>query len=172
MSGSSRAAFSLIALTIWSGTSMCSAQQRGPSTAPERANAVTMARHLEQEPLEKKAKDARKALFEWWEAVPDLNVSVCLSLLGSFPDSKSKYSKEIMLQLLFSGGVYVIEHPGTAPNVVGVYQAGLEGALRTYQSILRSKPKLRDPFLDQLCEKMAEGTLGSYVTETLPKCKE
>ena len=147
------------------------AQDRKPSTPEARANAVALTGYLEREPLGEKAKDARSALVVWWAQVPDLSVTLCGDLLGPLLGSKHKYEAELITQLAFSAGAYIIEHPGTSGESVDAYLAGVEGSLRAYEALLALKPKARHAFLDELLSKRAAGTLRQYVIDTVPKCK-
>ena len=148
-----------------------SAQNRGPSTAEERANVVSLARYLEREPLGQKAKDARAALILWWTEVPDLSVALCSHFLGPITGSKYKYAAELTTQLMFSAGAYIIEHPGTAPDSNEAYLAGVEGTLRAYDALIGQNPKSRHVFLDELLAKRASGALRQYVIDTVPECR-
>jgi hypothetical protein len=148
-----------------------SAQERGPSTAEERANVVTLTRYLEREPLGQKAKDARAALIIWWTQVPDLSVTICGNFLGPIAGSKYEYEAELTTQLMFSAGAYIIEHPGTASEGNEAFLAGVEGALRAYDALIGQKPKTRHVFLDELLAKRASGTLRQYVIDTAPECR-
>jgi len=48
---------------------------------------------------------------------------------------------------------------------VAVYIAGLEGALRAYESILTTKPNAKWKFLDDLIEKRNKGKLAEHVRQ-------
>lgn len=62
-----------------------------------------------------------------------------------------------------SGAAFALEHQGKARNAVAVYTAGLEGALRTYEALLRSRPDTRAGWLDDLVAKRDRGELGAHV---------
>lgn len=158
----------LVAVLLTFGTA--SAQDRGPSTPEERATAVKLARLLETDPLGPEAKDARRWFTVWLITVPDITVSMCSDLLGDMPHSAKKYSAEISTQTLYSGAAFIIEHPDRANDQVGVYQAGLEGALKAYEAIQQQKPKYVWPFLDELQQKRDSGTLQAFVETAARKC--
>jgi hypothetical protein len=103
--------------------------------------------------------------------VPDISVKVCGTLLGPVLDSKKNYSAELVTQLLYSSGAFIIRNPDKSLNDEGIYQAGLEGSLRVYEAILKSKPKARWPFLDDLIKKRDGGQLHDYVTGAMKDCK-
>ena len=56
-------------------------------------------------------------------------------------------------------------HPDKRDDRLGEYQAGVEGALRVYEVLLKANPKDRQPFLDDLIERRESGTLAQFVKE-------
>jgi hypothetical protein len=145
--------------------------ERGPSTQEERDKALQLIQMLETDPLGKDAKSAREWLTVWMIEVPDISVKVCGTLLGPVLDSKKNYSAELATQLLYSSGAFIIRNRGKSLDDEAVYQAGLEGSLRVYEAILKSKPKARWPFLDDLIKKRDGGQLQDYVTGAMKDCK-
>ena len=146
--------------------------RRGPSTRQERADAVRLARLLENEPLNRDAKRVREWFLEWLIEIPDMTVDACPAYLEPLYQKKRKnYASIITDQRLFSGVAYMIDHPDQADDKVAVNLAGLEGALKAYQAILRKKPDKRWPFLDDLINKRDRGELKAYVENiTATKC--
>jgi len=141
-------------------------QKRGPSTPDERATAVKGARLLESDPFNKDAKKTREWLTLWLIQVPDISIEVCPGYLKPLYDAKGKnYSTEIATQMLFSSAAFIIEHPDQAHDRIAVNTAGLEGALKTYGSIIKEKPKARWDFLDGLIARRDKGDLPAYVQE-------
>ena len=149
---------------------VCGAQNRGPSTPEERAKAVEITRMLETDPLNKEAKEARRWMTLWLIQVPDISVSVCTHFLEPLAGAKDNYAPEIFNQMMFSGAAFAIENPDKAKDPLAMYTAGLEGSLKTYQAILKSKPKAKWPFLDELVEKRDREQLVQFVQATIPKC--
>jgi hypothetical protein len=73
------------------------------------------------------------------------------------------------MQLTFSSGAFVIEHPDQAKDVSAQYLASVEGALKAYESILKTKPDAKSNAMDLLLDKQKNGTLADYVRETSSK---
>jgi hypothetical protein len=145
--------------------------QRGPSTPDERQTAVKAARSLESDPLNKDAKKIRQWFTMWLIEIPDISVEVCGDYLGPVMGAKKDFDAEIFSQSMFSSTAFIIEHPDKSKDRVAVNQAGLEGSLKTYEAILRTKPKARWPYLDDLIAKRDKGELRAYVQEiTDTKC--
>jgi hypothetical membrane protein len=149
------------------------AEARGPSTPEERAKAVGLARWLEQDPLAENAAAKRQWLREWIVEVPDIHFAVCADLLGHALGDGYPYSREVDEQVLFSGAAFTIEHRNEARDRVAIYSAGVEGALRAYEVLLKSRPDARSAFLDDLVAKRDRGGLADHVAERAKvKCKK
>jgi len=143
--------------------------KRGPSTPEERTRFVAIAQKMEQSPLDPGLRPEREWALRWLIEVPDVSVNVCTAPLGDFMKKKYKYSSEIVVQLTFSSGQFIIEHPDQAQDKNAQYLAGVEGALRAYQSILKGKPDAKSKDLDDLIQKQTQGTLNEYVREAAGK---
>ena len=152
-----------------------SQEKRGPSTPEERAKAVQIARALEGDPLQSGNKDMRTWFTLWLIEVPDITVQVCGEELGPVfheKDRDKNFVSEIFGQSMFSSASFVIEHPDEAKNPIAVYTAGVEGSLKAYQSILKTHPEAKWPFLDDLIVKQQSGELAKYVEKATAKCRK
>jgi hypothetical protein len=147
------------------------AQDRGPSTEKERAQAVRLTRALETDPLNPQSSNARMWLTTWIASVPDITVSLCGEFVKPLMSAKKNYASEIFAQSMFSSAAFVIEHPAQKDDEEAKYLAGLEGSLRMYESIRKAKPKVSWPLLDELIVKRDAGQLAEYVHEKMAKCK-
>jgi hypothetical membrane protein len=147
-------------------------EARGPSTREERADFVAQVRLLETDPLGASANTTRQRLREWSYEVPDISFRVCPELLANTFGSDYPYSRELNLQVMLSGAVLTIEHPGEARNDVAVYTAGVEGALRVYEVLRKSRPDGQLAALDDLVEKRRRGELVDHIAMLAKeKCK-
>ena len=144
---------------------------RGPSTQEERDKALSLVQQLESDPLGAQAPPAREWLTMWLIEVPDVTVKLCASLLPSLLDQKKNYAPEILAQMMFSSAAFIIRSAGSSADDVSSYTAGLEGALRSYEAVLKVKPKARWEELDALLKKRDEGKLKDYVLEKMAECK-
>jgi hypothetical protein len=144
--------------------------KRGPSTPEERTRFVAIAQKMEQSPLDPGLRPEREWALFWLIEVPDVTVKLCTAPLGDLMKKKYKYSSEIVAQLTFSSGQFIIEHPDQAKKDTNAqYVAGVEGALRAYQSILRAKPDAKSKELDELIQRQTQGTLTEYVRDAAGK---
>jgi hypothetical protein len=146
--------------------------QRGPSTAEERARAVKVAHELENDPLAKDAKDNRQWVYKWIEDIPDITVNVCDHFFGTPPKPPRGHSGEIVAQMAISSAAFMIEHPDKAKDEQAVATAGLLGALKAYQSILKGEPDARWPYVDKIVQMRDQGKLDDFVSDTRRKCAQ
>ena len=147
-------------------------QQRGPSTAEERARAVKVAHELEDDPLAKGAKDNREWVIQWIVDIPDITVNVCFDYFGKMPNPPRGHSKEIVRQMIISSAAFMIEHPDRAKDEQAVATAGLLGSLKAYQSILKGEPDARWPYVDKIIQMRDQGKLDEFVSDTRRKCAQ
>src|SRR5262245_54615599 len=80
------------------------------STPEERTKAAMMAHELEAQPMGDEAAVKRAWLIKWWQQVPDLTVTIC-DLLGPIPKEDHPFFAQVLVQSMFSGGAFMIEHP-------------------------------------------------------------
>lgn len=151
-------------------------ENRKPSTPEERAQAVRITRALEADPLNKDAKKAKEWLLYWLIQAPDISVTICTDYLSPLyakdKNREKNYAAEIATQMMFSSAAFIIEHPEQAKDDIAVNKAGLEGSLKAYEAIVKAKPSVKWPFLDELIERREKGTLEEYVREiNTTKCK-
>lgn len=145
--------------------------QEGPSTAPpsratagtQKSDIVEQVRSLESDPLQAGAAQLRQRLIRYFADAPDITITVCSGVLDPLSDSRRNYGTEIFVQQIFSSGAFLIENPGMAHDQAAVHAAGVAGALRAYESIVRAHPDARWPLLDQLVQLRERGELVAHV---------
>ena len=145
---------------------------RGLSTPEERANAINIARSLERDPLAKDAAANRQWLLNWIIEVPDIRFKSCAGLLRPGVGDRYRYSTEVNQQIIFSAAAFKLEHPDHLRNDNGAYIAGVEGALRVYETLMKSVPDAQLAFLDDLIAKRDRVELADHVANLAKeKCK-
>ena len=141
------------------------AEAREPSNPEERARFVALVRLLERDPLAENANAIRQQVRQWTIDVPDVRFKVCPDLLGHAIANDYPYSREIKLQVMLSGAVLTLEDPGEARDDVAVYTAGVEGALRVYQVLVKSTADAHLAALDDLIGKRDRGELVDHIAK-------
>ncbi|HLK53360.1 MAG TPA: hypothetical protein VKU42_07880 [Candidatus Angelobacter sp.] len=121
---------------------------------------------MEDSPLDEGLRNERAWALKWLVEIPDISVSVCIAPIDGPSKKKYKYSPELTVQLTFSSAAFIIEHPDQAKDGDAQHLAGVEGAIKAYQSILKTKPDAKSKAMDDLLEKQHDGKLADYVQET------
>ncbi|MGD0858869.1 MAG: hypothetical protein ABR912_06090 [Terracidiphilus sp.] len=140
------------------------AADRGPSTPEERKQALEYIHDFEANPLGPHAVEEREWVLRWIIEVPDIHVSVC-TILDKLPKGDKKDASTVFIAETFSQTAFLIQNPDKQDDRLAEYQAGVEGALRVYEVLLKANPKDRQPFLDDLIERREAGTLAQFVKE-------
>jgi hypothetical protein len=165
-----RISYALCALILFCpllAPSRLPADERGPSTAEERAKVLDLTHKLETDPLNAQAEEWRVWLAKWIDEVPDVIVPVCPGLLPQLLRSNRNYSHELAMQVVYSSTAFIVEHPERQVDQQAVFQAGVDGALKAYQAILKAKPKARWYFLDSLIQMRDKGELQEYLRKQI-----
>jgi hypothetical protein len=136
---------------------------RGPSTRTERDRAVKIAHALEADPLAPSLRDDRDWLLNWIDAVPDITITICVDPASG--NTGYRYNRELMVQKTFSMAAFIIEHSAQKNDDLAVEAAGVEGAIKAYQAILKKNPRAHSGYWDRLLRKQEEGTLRDYVSD-------
>jgi hypothetical membrane protein len=145
---------------------------RGLSTPEERAKAINIARSLERDPLAKDGAANRQWLLTWIIEVPDIRFKSCVGLLSPGVGDQYRYSAEVNQQVTFSAAAFKLENPDNFRNDTGAYIAGVEGALRVYEMLMKSVPDAKLAFLDELVVRRDRGELSDHVVKLAKaKCK-
>lgn len=140
------------------------AADRGPSTPEERQKALKYIQDFEADPLSPGVTDEREWVLKWIIDVPDVHVSVCL-IFDKLPKGNKKDSSTIFLAETLAQTAFVLQNPDRQSDLLAQYEAGVEGALRVYEILLKGIPKDREPYFDDLIQKRDSGTLAEFVKE-------
>ncbi len=144
---------------------------RGPSTPEERRRAVETTRRLEEQPLARGSNESRKWLLQWILDIPDIEVTSCHGPLDALAqDGESPYSRILFLQPVFGMAAFLAQNPKKASDWAAVQTAGIESALRAYQSVLKADSEARVPALDRLLEAKKAGKLRQVVEKEMADC--
>lgn len=139
-------------------------EKRGPSTAEERAQALANIQQWQANPLGPNAKEQFGWVLKWFADVPDMTVHVC-TLLDKLPKGDKKDASTVFGAQFMAQAEFVLQNRGTQTDLLAEYLAGVEGALHTYQALVTSNPKDRQPYLDDLVQRRDAGTLSEFVKE-------
>ena len=150
---------------------IAAAAERGPSTPEERKQVIELIHAWQANPLGPEAKDQFAAVLKFFSEVPDMTVHVC-TILDKLPKGDKKDGNAIFGGAFMGQAAFVIDNVANKPDLLGEYRAGTEGALRVYEQLLKSNPRDRESYLDDLIERRENGTLADFVKErSLAACK-
>lgn len=159
-----RAIAAILLGSVFVMPSAATATDRGPSTPEERKQALDFIHDWESNPLGPNAKDEFGWILKWIADVPDLSVHACM-ILDKLPKGDKKDSTTIFGGAFLSQVQFIIENPGERDDRIAEYQAGVEGALHVYEVLLKTNPKDREPYLDDLIQRRDTGSLAQFVKE-------
>lgn len=162
---SSRTIFSiLLGCALLAASMPVHAADRGPSTPDERKQALEFIHEWQADPLGPHAKDAFGWVLKWLVDVPDITVHAC-TILDKLPKGDKKDGATVFGGEFIAQAEFVIENRDKKDDRLAEYQAGVEGALRVYELLIKSNPKDREPFLDDLLQRREAGTLPQFVKD-------
>jgi recombinational DNA repair ATPase RecF len=79
----------------------------------------------------------------------------------------------LLAAMLMAQTEFALQDSGKKGDVLAEFRAGVEGVLRVYEVLLKSNPKDRQPFLDDLIQRRDAGTLAQWVKERAgTECKK
>jgi hypothetical protein len=139
-------------------------EHRGPSTSEERKQILETIHEWQSDPLVPQAKGVFGKVLKWFADVPDLTVHVC-TILDKLPKGDKKDASTIFGGEFMRQAAFVVEYLDKKDNLLPEYQAGVEGALHTYELLLKSNSKDRQLYLDDLVQRRDAGTLADFVKE-------
>ena len=140
------------------------------STAEERQRLATIAHKLEASPLDTTLAHEAEWAKQWVVGNPDVRIRVCTQLLAGMRTPKYEFRRELSQQMMLSTAAFLIEHPDRAGDHVAESVGGMEGLLKAYTAILKSRPEAHSKALDDLLLKQSDGNLANWVRETISVC--
>jgi hypothetical protein len=137
----------------------------GQDTKPsDKETLVKASKILEQAPFHEKAKDFRAWAVNYVIQTDEVSVVVCGGdIMAPLLDKKNKFSSELIAQYTIGMAAYKISNPASASDENAAQLAGIESALRAYQSMVKEKPKAQYAPMDDLAAKDTSGELKKMV---------
>lgn len=146
--------------------------KRAPSTPEERQRFLALTHKLEQSPLDKSLYADKKWALDWIDAIPDINITICPTVLGAdLLVSRYRYAPQLEAQVVLGNVAFLIDHPDKARDQVAQYTAGVESALKAYKSILKADPVVSRT-MEELLQAQKDGKLADFVKESTKPCED
>lgn len=124
---------------------------------------IASAKFLEENPLDKRAKDIRQKAVEWIIATDKVSVVICPGITKGL-EEKYKYTSEVFGQYTIGMAAFKLANSGKDENSAQV--AGYESALLAYEAMLKQQPKAKHAYLDDLLVKRSDGTLAQFAADS------
>lgn len=134
------------------------AQELGPTQL------IQAARFLEAKPFDKNAEAVRSMAVRYVIETKDVSVVICAGdITKPFLDKKNKNSTELIGQYTIVMAAFKLENPAKKDDENAAQLAALESVLRTYETMLREKPKSKHALMDEYILKRDKGELKAVV---------
>lgn len=141
------------------GVTMVDAQSFG------RSELIKASSMLESDPLGDNAKAIRGLAVRYVIETSDVSVVVCGGeIMAPLLDKKNKNSTELIGQYTIGMAAFKLQNPENKDENAA-QQAGIESALKAYESILQKKPKTKHAGMDDLVAKRNSGELAELVAK-------
>lgn len=125
---------------------------------------IKAAQFLEENPLDKKAKDIRAWAFLWAADTKEATAVICGGTAGPFLDKKVKFGGEMLNQYTIAMVAYKLQNP-TSTDENAAQLAGVESALKIYEKLVADKPKAKSKTIDDLIVKRNNNELAKFVAD-------
>ena len=129
----------------------------------EKEFAIKAARAVEATPFDKETVKMREKALFWVIETKDVTVGLCGGVVGQFTDDKYKYKNELFASYNLGMAAFKLENPTKTSDEKAAQLAGVESVLKTYESILKEKPKATNKRTDELLAKRTGGNLRTLI---------
>ena len=149
---------SALLICLGTGTVIAAAQDFGPTQL------VQAAKLLEAQPFDKNAAAVRAVALRYVIETDDVSILICGGdITKPFLDKKNKNSSELIGQYTIAMAAFKLQNPSQKDNENAAQLAALESVLRTYETMVREKPKGKHAIMDEYIQKRDKGELKAVV---------
>jgi hypothetical protein len=127
----------------------------------EKENVVAAARALETRPVDKDTAKMTQRALKWAIETDEVNLIACGGTFGLFSDKKNKQSSLMTMGYTIGMAAFKVENPNSTEDATQL--AGLETALKAYETAVKEKPKTKSDQVEALLAKRAAGELPAIV---------
>ena len=129
----------------------------------EKELTIKTARALETAPLSSETIKMREKALKWVIETDEVHLTVCGEIFGFFSDKKNKNSSDMTGSYTIGMAAFKLEFADKATDENAAQLAGLNTALKTYEAIIKEKPKNKFDKIDALLAKRDSGQLAAMV---------
>lgn len=131
----------------------------------EKEMLIKTVRALEEKPFDKETIKMREQSLRWVIETDQVSVTACGGVMAPFLEKKNKLGSELTVAYSLGMAAFKLENPDKKSDENAAQLAGLETALKSYEAMLKEKPKAKFAAVDDLLAKRADGTLAKYVAD-------
>lgn len=124
---------------------------------------IKVVRFLEEKPFDKDAKKYREWGFLYVVETKDVSVLLCTDAIKPAMEKKNKNSGELLIHFSLAMAAFKLENPDKADDEIAAQIAGIESMLKSYEAMVREKPKAKFAGMDELVEKRNNNTLAAHI---------
>ena len=125
---------------------------------------VRAAKLLEVSPYDKNAEAIRGAAVRYVIDTKDVSVLICAGdITKPFLEKKNKNSTELVGQYTIALAAFKLENPSQKDDEDAAQLAALESVLRTYENMIKEKPKTKFAPMDNYIQLRDKGELKALV---------
>lgn len=140
------------------------------SLAEDQKRFVSVVQNLEIAPLDPELQHDRAWAIQWLTDTPDISVNVCLEPIGGVSGKAYAGAPNIIVQYMLGMGAFIIKNPEKQNDPDAQQLAGVESALRAYQSMRTAQPLAISSMLEKLVEVQKRGELPGFVHDAYLRC--
>lgn len=136
----------------------------------EKEMVIKTARAIEEKPFDKETIKMREKSLKYVIETDQVSIIACGGVMSPLLDKKNKFSSDLTVAYTIGMAAFKLENPDKATDENAAQLAGLESALKTYETILKEKPKGKSDAVEALLVKRNNGELVKYVADA--DCKK
>ena len=150
---------SLLLVCLASAAQLAYAQEK-PS---DKEKLIKVVRFLEEKPFDENAKKYREWAFLYVAETKDVSVVVCTDAIKAVMEKKNKLGGEMLVHYSIAMAAFKLENPAKANDEDAAQLAGVESLLKSYEAMIKEKPKAQFAGLDDLVQKRNKGELAALL---------
>lgn len=128
------------------------------------AHLIQASKFLEAKPYDKDAEAIRGAAVRYVIETKEASVTVCGGAITKpLLEKKNKNSTELIGQYTIATAAFKLANPSQKDDENTAQLAALESVLRTYETMIKEKPKTKFAMMDEYIQKRDRGELKALV---------
>lgn len=147
-----------------------SGAQAGFGQTNDKETLIKIVRLLEEKPFDENAKKYREWAFLYVAETKDVSVKLCTDTIKPVLDKKNPYGSELLIHHSIAMAAFKLQNPSKANDEEAAQLAGMESMLKSYEAMVKEKPKAKFAGLDELLEKRNKNELAAFIAAN--NCKD